>query len=583
MKKILVTLMLALLTVGLAYAMADEASPEYFSGDYHYILHSDGTAEITRFTGKPNQLAVPTELDGHCVVGIGNEAFYLCDTVTSITLPDGVMYIGDNAFASCFSLTSIVLPHSITSIGNHAFDLCVALTNVTLPDSVTSIGQNPFAACISLSHINVSPDHPLLTTIDGVLFNKVDKSLICYPYAFNSTSYAIPHGICAIEEYAFYGSESLRSISLPDSVTNLENNPFMGCANLTEIIVSPNHPVLTTIDGVLFNKVEKTLIWYPCASADESYTVPQGTYAIGNGAFVGCAAITNITLPAGLTAIGDYAFNGCYSLTNVTLPDSVTSVGVGAFSSCSSLASISLPNSLISIGDYAFNFCDALTTITLPDSVTSVGANPFNSCKMLTQIIVSSNHPVLTTIDGVLISKNEKTLICCPPALQHEIYVIPDGIIRIGDYAFNGCSTLISITLPGSLTSIGNSAFESCSSLTNLMLPNNVTYIGDSAFSGCSSLTNVILPDGITSIGNSAFYWCTSLTSITLPTGVTSIGDGAFMFCFPLKNINLPATVMRIGENAFEMCDSLYSLRVVKDSFAEEWALANGFSCTYVD
>ena len=122
------------------------------------------------------------------------------------------------------------------------------------------------------------------------------------------------------------------------------------------------------------------------------------------------------------------------------------------------------------------------------------------------------------------------------------------SITSIGSSAFNGCSSLTSITIPDGVTSIGNYAFRYCSGLTSITIPDGVTSIGDAAFSGCSGLTSINIPDGVTSIGDDAFYGCSSLTSINIPEGVTSIGDWAFQNCSGLTSINIPESVTSIGD-----------------------------------
>ena len=130
----------------------------------------------------------------------------------------------------------------------------------------------------------------------------------------------------------------------------------------------------------------------------------------------------------------------------------------------------------------------------------------------------------------------------------------------IGAYAFYGCSSLTSLTLPSNVTKIGESAFEGCSGLTSLTLPSNVTKIGESAFEGCSGLTSLTLPSSVTSIGSSAFHGCSGLTSLTLPSSVTSIGWSAFSGCSGLTSLTLPSSVTEIGAYAFYGCSSLASL-----------------------
>ena len=394
------------------------------------IVPEDGTVWITRYTGKDKVLVIPDTLDGKRVSRIGNRAFQYCHSLTSVTLPDSVTAIGDDAFSRCKSLTAVTLPDSVTAIGDYAFSGCDSLTSVTLPDSVTAIGDYAFASC-----------------------------------------------------------DSLTAVTIPDSVTRIGANPFGYCSKLTEIRVSPLHPALAVVDGVLFSRADKRLVCFPCAFAAKHYVIPRSVKVIGNSAFASCDSLTSVTLPDSVTAIGNSAFYRCSSLTSITIPDSVTAIGDHAFSWCSNLTSITLPDSVTSIGDHAFYGCTGLTAITLPDSVTDIGANPFERCSNLTEIRVSPRHPALAVIDGVLFSKADKRLVCFPCAFAAKHYVIPRGVKVIGNRAFACCTCLTDLTIPGSVTAIGDYMFSNCSSLTDLTIPASVTSIGHQAFSDCPALT----------------------------------------------------------------------------------------------
>ena len=389
-KKLLALTLACLMMIPCVVALA--GAETLTCGEYEYTLNDDGSVTITDYHDRAETLTIPAELDGHSVSAIGVDAFFGCDSLTSVTIPDSVTSIGDYAFSCCTALSDISIPDSVISIGDEAFYMCESLASITLPDSVTSIGINPFTACIQLSAIIVSPYNSSLKVIDGVLFDKTSKTLICYPCGLEEPSYIMPEGIQAIGSLAFYACESLVSISIPDSVTSIGNNPFACCTQLTQFTVSPDHPTLETINGVLFDKSTRTLICYPCAFTEESYAVPEGIQAIGKSAFGDCTFLINVTLPDGVITIDESAFYNCFSLTSITIPDSVASIGNYAFFNCNSLSDISIPESITSIGDQAFWGCSSLTCISIPDSVTSIGNQAFYHCPNLTLTVPQNSY-----------------------------------------------------------------------------------------------------------------------------------------------------------------------------------------------
>ena len=360
-----------------------------------------------------------------------------------------------------------------------------------------------------------------------------------------------------------YSNSTATSIQIPETldgvtVTDIAGGAFLSCAENTTFIVSPDHPTLAVIDGVLFSKPDKRLISYPPAKEGNTYAIPQG-----------------------IEIIGGYAFRRCTSLTSIFIPDSVTSIEFSAFDGCSSLTSITIPDSVTSIGDSAFSRCSSLTNIFIPDSVTSIEGNPFARCQNI-DLVVSPDHPVFSTIDGVLFSKPDKRLISYPLAKEGDTYAIPQGIEVIEEFAFSDCTSLTSISIPDTVTSIGGWAFANCSSLTSITIPDSVTSIGISAFSECSSLTSISLPDSVTSIDVGVFSYCTSLTNITIPDSVTSIEAAAFRGCSSLTSISIPDSVTSINDWAFSWCPNL-TLTVGRNSYAEQYAKNHNISYTYKD
>ena len=340
--------------------------------------------------------------------------------------------------------------------------------------------------------------------------------------------------VTKILDNAFKNCKNIRSVLIPDSVIFIDLTAFLGCSNLTNIVIDKNNNVYDSRNN--------------CNAIIETST---------NTLIQGCS--TTI-IPDTVASIGCDAFNGCSSLTSIVIPNSVESIGDFAFFDCSNLTNIVIPNSVESIGDCAFVDCSSLTGIDIPDSVESIGCDAFEYCGSLTRIAVDKNNKVYDSRNNcnALIETSTNTLLrgC-------NITVIPNTITSIENYAFSGCSCLATIDIPNSVRKIGESAFYDCSSLTNIVIPKSVKSIARSTFFCCSSLISIEIPKSVKSIGNYAFYECSSLTNIVIPKSVKSIEEYVFSGCSSLTSIEIPKSVKSIGECAFNGCSNL--TRIVVD------------------
>ena len=217
-----------------------------------------------------------------------------------------------------------------------------------------------------------------------------------------------------------------------------------------------------------------------------------------------------------------------------------------------------------SIETSAFQGCSSLSSITIPDSVTSIGDYVFNVCGSLTSIEVAAGNPSFRSMEGVLFSKDGKTLIRYPEGKSGS-YQIPQGVTSIGARAFFDCSSLTSVRIPYGVTSMGTQAFFECSSLASATVPGSVTSIGAGAFSRCASLQEIMLAEGIGEIQFGAFEDCSSLKRVELPNSVTTIGYDAFLNS-GLTSVTIPASVTSIGAGAFSACKDLTAIQVEEGS-----------------
>ena len=260
------------------------------------------------------------------------------------------------------------------------------LREITLPSSVTSIGKNAFYWCWHLQEINVTESNKAYSAIDGVLYTKDLKTIICYPQRKEDKKFVIPSRVTSIGFRAFSACSNLQEISIPPSVTSIGDGAFSGCSNLQEIKVVESNKIYKAIDGVLYTKDLKTIICYPKGKEDVKFVIPSSVTSIGDSAFRGCRNLQEINIPTSVISIGNEAFSWCQNLCKIILPSSVTSIGNAAFYRCENLCEITLPSSVTSIGKYVFCSCSNLRKIILPFSITNIGKEVFDYCPNLEQI-----------------------------------------------------------------------------------------------------------------------------------------------------------------------------------------------------
>lgn len=279
--------------------------------------------------------------------------------------------------------------------------------------------------------------------------------------------------------------------------------------------------------------------------------------------FNGCSGLTSIAVASGNTcydsrgncnAIIETSTNtliaGCR---NTVIPNTVTAIGEQAFYCCYRLSDVEIPNSVNSIGAYAFSDCSALTSIEIPNSVTAIGQGAFSRCSGLESIVVANGNSYYDSRENcnAIIETSTNTLIAgCRNS------VIPNTILRIGDYAFQGCSYLQDTEIPNSVISIGKYAFWNCNGLTNVVIPNSVTTIENYAFTYCYGLTSVDIPSSVTTIGNAVFYYCQRLADVYCHASqVPATGYEVFTGISSSATLHVPSTSLNAYSNTAPWSD----------------------------
>ena len=455
----------------------------------------------------------------------GSNAVFKGDTLllgckTTANIPNGTTVIEESAFYDCDGLTQITLPNTITTIGSSAF-CSSGLISITLPPSLEKLHDNAFSYCGKLTEVVAFLEEPL-SIKNSVFYEISDNAVLKIPFGTKNA----------------YSNNDVWSQAF-SSIVEFDKKKFT--VDGICYIVDENNP-----DAVIVTSHENGYqgLEYTIPSTVNHYGMKYTVIAIGDSAFKDSHLLENIVLPHTIKEIGFEAFFQCYRLSSINIPDGTTVIKNFAFSHCDSLSTIQFPNSLKRIGENAF-YKTGLKNIYIPKQTEYIGARSFGYCENLASIVIDENNNHYN-------SRNN-----CNAILKGNILIagcmnstIPDGTIKIDTEAFLFCTKLKTITIPQSVKTIGSAAFECCYGLATVNMPNNgPTDIGSSAFYYCYNLESIILPESLKSIGNYAFAGCRSLKQIeALFTTPFDINEDVFYASDAYEEATLYVPIGKIDE-----------------------------------
>jgi hypothetical protein len=404
-------------------------------------------------------------------------------------------------------------------------------------------------------------------------------ALTAYDNSASQTAVIIPntlilggetYAVTSIKEYVFSGNTTIKSVVIPDNVSNIGLRAFEGCTALSEVKLPATAPSivgsscfykcnsLPVIDGIRYADY---LLIEPTDKTKSTYTIKSNTRLIDSYAFWMCENLTSIVLPNTVEKIGSYAFNGCTSLVSVVLPDGLAELPNQVFSECTSLSSITIPKTVQKIGWRAFTKCSSLQQIDLPEGLEEIGGQAFHRCAALKKCTIPSTVQKMTKGEYMEIPGEEdyqtfvSTFSKCDAL---DTIVILSKTIGEAAYLSQYFDWYIpNYVLGENIEKVGHNAFTGTVDLNSVQLSSSIKTICKAAFSGQYTLPEIDLRN-VTTIEDSAFYWAIRLEHITLHH-VEAIGKGAFVYT-PLKELHLPACLKTIGEKAFSNCLSLQSI-----------------------
>ena len=526
----------ALMLLLFVFASAVLLAQDFSMNGVNYYFDNDGSAYVGESPDATGFVTILSKITvsgtSYSVTKISDYAFKDNDKITSVTIPNSVQRIGNYSFEYCLRLNEVTIGTGVTYIGGDAFYGATAMADVYMNANPETLqwedwGYDDFKSDLS-TVCHVANAAPWLAKFRGrIRIRFRDANTVPFKWSFDETTrtltvsgteeipdnqpwssvryqienVVIEEGVWSIGNGAFYGCSKLTSISIPSTMAEIRASAFSYCTSLQSFTWPSS---VSSINDDMF---------YGCTSL-ASVFIPNTVTRIEGYAFSDCPSLKSISIPASVKYLSSSAFSGSDNLTNINVASgnetyksingavydkdgysfylcpparktfsvarNTKSIGSESFSCCRKLTSVTLPEGLVQIERYAFDCCSSLKTLDIPASVNDMSAEAFYGCDKLTGIYVNKANTTYKDVDGIVYSKDGKTLVRFPAGLSDV--TIPSFVKTIGEYSFCGSYNITSVTIPDQVTEIGDWAFYDCDQLVGVTIGSGVTSIGGDSF-----------------------------------------------------------------------------------------------------